>query len=305
MTTPATVPGGSGGNNSGAAASAANGGAAAASGNTGAGGSSAGASSAAATGATSAQDWTSGFTEESRGYVQNKGWKSNVDLLDSYRNFEKLQGVPQEQIIRLPKEEDAAGWRQVKERLGAPSKPEDYQLEVPKEGGNPELAKWASEQFHKLGISKKDGQEFIKAWNENQGAQSKSSKEAFQTKVAQEVSSLKKEWGAAYDQNCQAGKRAAAELGVDGPTIGKLESVLGTAATVKLFQQIGAKFGEGSFVAGNPAGGDGPMTPAQAKAKIKMNQGDPDFVKRYVSGNSKERMEMEMLHKYAYQDDNG
>ena len=51
-------------------------------------------------------DWTSGLTDEMRGYVQNKGFKAPQDVVESYRNFEKLHGVPQDRILKLPENLD-------------------------------------------------------------------------------------------------------------------------------------------------------------------------------------------------------
>lgn len=263
----------------------------------------AGSTSGLITSGTPAGDWTTGLNDETRGYVQNKGWKNPSDVLESYRNYEKLQGVPQDRILKLPADSNPQEMGAIYDKLGRPQNPDGYKIEVPKVGGDAELAKVMAKTFHDAGLSKSQADTVLKTWNDQLAGKSILATEAQQTKATQEVSALKKEWGAAYEVNCQMGKRAAAELGIDGAKIQQLETVLGTAATVKLFQQIGTKFGEGSFIQGNPGGtATGPMTPEQAKSRIKSNQGDPDFTQRYIQGNSKERQEMEMLHKYAYPD---
>ena len=69
-------------------------------------------------------DWTAGLPEEMKGYVQNKGFKDPSAVVESYRNFEKLMGVPQDRMIKLPeKAEDKAAWDSIYNRLGRPEKP--------------------------------------------------------------------------------------------------------------------------------------------------------------------------------------
>jgi len=48
-------------------------------------------------------EWYAGIADEGlRGYVQTKGFKDPGALAESYRNLEKLQGVPQERLLKLP-----------------------------------------------------------------------------------------------------------------------------------------------------------------------------------------------------------
>lgn len=264
-------------------------------------GSGAGTSQAAA----SAPDWTTGFNDEHKGFVQNKGWKAPTEMVDSYRNLEKLLGVPKEQLIQLPKDDDPASWESVHTRLGRPATPEGYKFETPKEG-SPEFTKWAAEQFHKAGLSEKQAKPLLENWNNFVKGMSEKKTQEFAGKIAADGQALKKEWGAAYDQNLDAAKRAAREFGVDAKVVDGIERSAGFAATMKFFQTIGQKLGESSYVSGNgsnsQAGGNGPMTPAQAKDRINSNRGDPAFVKNYLAGNSKEKAEMERLHKFAYPD---
>lgn len=306
------MAGGASGGSSGSA-----GGAAAASGSAGgaaaaqAGAQTSGGGGAPASGATSANgsppaglttDWTSSFNDGDKGFVTNKGWKAPTDVLESYRNLEKLVGAPPEQVIKLPKADDPQGWDSVFTRLGRPANPEGYKLEVPKEGGSPEFAKWASEQFFKAGLSEQQGQGIVKQWNEYQASQFQAQKDAYTAKTAVETSTLKKEWGAAYDQNLAAAARAARTFGVDPKAIGAMEASIGLAATMKFFQSIGSKLGDASYVAGSQPGGNGPLTPAQAKDRISTLKADNQWSKRFLEGSTKEKLEMEMLHKYAFPD---
>lgn len=272
---------------------------------TGAAGAQAGAGAGTGTansGAVPTADWTSSFNEDSKGYATNKGWKDPSQLLDSYRNLEKLQGVPQEQLLKLPKsDEPDTAWDSIYKRLGRPDTAEGYKLEVPK-GQDPAFSKQASEWFHKLGLSEKQGQNLTKMWNEYQANQGTAGKEAFNAQIHQQAANLKKEWGAAHEQNVAIAKRAAREFGVDAKTLDALDAAKGHDFTMKLLHSMGSKMGEATFHAGNGGAADsnGPLTPAQAQAQIKALKGDPGFSKKYIEGDHGARAKMERLHQFAY-----
>lgn len=261
-------------------------------------------SPAAGAGSGAPTDWTSTLNDDFKGFVGNKGWKDPSQVVDSYRNLEKLLGAPQNEVIRLPKDDDTAGWESVHSRLGRPATPEGYKLEVPKEGGSPEFAKWASEVFHKNGLSEKQGKGVVELWNKYAAESGAAQKQALTDKITAETTAIKKEWGAAYDQNRAVAQRAAREFGLPNNVMDAIESAAGTNATLKFLHAVGSKLGDAAWVGGNGGSNgsaNGPMTPAQAKERIAANRANPDFVKRYTQGGtgSKEYMEMAQLHQYA------
>lgn len=262
-------------------------------------GAAAGSSNSGNTAGTS-PDWTGSLNEDFRGFVQNKGWKDPGQVVDSYRNLEKLLGAPQNEVIRMPKEDDAAGWDGVYSRLGRPATPADYKLETPKEGGNPEFTKFASEMFHKQGLNEKQAKGLVDQWNGYMQQQTEGLQTAAAAKLKTETDALRKEWGAAHDQNMNIAKRAAREFGVDPSVVDALEKSGGFAAVMKTFHNIGSRMGEANFVSGNQGGGQGIPTPEQARSQINALKADPGFSKKYIEGDVKSRQQMEMLHKYAY-----
>lgn len=254
---------------------------------------------------TTAPDWTAALNEDTRGYVQTKGFKDPATVLDSYRNLEKLMGAPKERLLKLPeKDDDAQGWGEVYDRLGRPRDAKEYDIKLPEGMQDDKFAQWAKSAFHELGISKKAGDKLAGKWSEYIAGTQKVSVEAQQAKVAEEGTNLKKEWGAAYEQNVNAAKNAAAVFAVKGEIIDKIEGALGFAETMKLFQNIGVKMGEDKFVSGQSRQTDftGALAPEAARYRIKALQSDPEFVKKYTSGDLSSREEFERLHRYAFPD---
>jgi hypothetical protein len=247
---------------------------------------------------TSSSDWTSSFPEELRGYVQNKGFKDAGTVVDSYRNLEKLIGVPKEQLLKLPTKPDDAAWNDVYDRLGRPQKAEEYKFG--EKSADPEFVKFMKENMHKLGVSRTQGEQLAAKWDEYWGSKDQTNLQNQNQRVQVEETALKKEWGAAFDHNVSVARNAAREFGMDEATIDKLESAMGFANVIKFMHNIGSKIGEDKFVSSGPNAFRGPLTPEAARNQISALKADTDFVRRYTTGDVNARTEMQKLHEYAY-----
>lgn len=246
-------------------------------------------------------DWTSSLSDDMKGYVQNKGFKDAGMVLESYRNFEKLQGVPQERLLKLPENLDISTpeGRAIFERLGAPKDAKGYQIEVPKEGGDEKLAEAFKEFAFKNGLTQKQAEGIVKGWNELHASKAQAQVEAMVAKSNDQQVALKKEWGAAHDQNINIAKAATRNLGLSQEQVDALESSIGFDGTMKLLHKFGSATGEHGYVPGSPAGG-GILPPAAAQARIKDLQKDPGFAKKLMDKDSEATRQWNDLHKMAF-----
>lgn len=252
--------------------------------------------------APAAPEWLKGADETTVGYAQNKGWTEPKQVLDGYRNLEKLMGADKAgQTVVVPKdgaspEETAAFYN----RLGRPADAAGYKLPVP-DGADPAFSKVAAEQFHKLGLTAKQGESLTAWWNETAGSAKAQTDGAKQAQFEADAQSLRTEWGAAFEQNKVAASAAARGLGLDAPTIDKLESAMGHKGVMDFFYKIGAKMGEGSFVTGEKTESFGnAMTPGQAKARIAERMSDKSWTADYIGGNKEKLAEMTRLQGFAF-----
>jgi hypothetical protein len=241
--------------------------------------------------------WTESLDDDLRGFVQNKGFKEPVDVLNSYRNLEKLVGAPKERLLTLPEKEDDENWNQVWNRLGTPEKADDYQLEMP-ENADEKLAQWAKETFHQLKVPKGMAEGFIKAWNERVSGESTEMKEAIEAKIKQDEESLKKEWGAAYEKNTNIADQAARKFELTKEELTGLSQIMGPAKAMKFLHKLGQGVGESQFVGGDST--NDAMTPEQARGEIANLMNDGDFRTRLQNGESSAKQKWDRLHKYAY-----
>jgi hypothetical protein len=243
-------------------------------------------------------DWTTGLSEPHRAYVQTKGFKDTTAVLESYMNMEKAFGAKSEHVIKLPENMDTPEGRAVFERLGAPKEAKDYAINIPKEHGDEKLASGLREIAHKFAFTNKQVEGLVGWWNEMQGGALKAKGEESATKLADSQNNLKKEWGAAYDQNLNIAKAGAHKYGLDKAKIDALESTLGFDGVMKLLHGFGRATGEAPFVQGQQAHA-GVLAPSAAQAEIASLKKDPSFMKRYSAGEADALKKWENLHVQA------
>lgn len=243
-------------------------------------------------------NWYDGISDQDLlGYVQNKGWKDPADLANGYRNLEKLVGVDK---IPMPKDEaDAEGWNRVYDRLGRPTTAADYKLPVP-EGMDGKFAEMASGKFHELGLTAKQGQALAEWWNQTQGSAMEAQQQQMNAKAEADMSELRQEWGQAFDENIEFGRRAAREYGLDEAKLSALENALGTSELMKLMVRIGRSQGEAAFVTGESKGSTFGMTPAAAQQRIAALRQDPGWTAKYLNNDAEAKAEMSRLMSLAY-----
>lgn len=258
--------------------------------------------------ATGAFDWTkAGLDTDAMALVNDRQWKGVPDVLTSYRNLEKLIGVPPERVIKLPGDKDPAeSWGAVYDRLGRPKAATDYKIPLP-EGDTGEFAKAIAPIFHEAGLSQAQVQKIAEKHNALMVEQTKKATEAAKAAQERELVELKAEWGADYDKHNDTVDRAAAAFGMTKEHAVALKQAMGPKAAMKFLYAIGSKIAvEGQFVSGEKGGGGGfeSMTPEIAQAKITANVKDRSFMERFNSADpvvrGDARKEMERLHQFAY-----
>lgn len=250
-------------------------------------------------------DWLSGADDDTKGYIQNKGFKTPLDVITSYRGLEKLRGVPAERLLTLPeKMDDAAALRPIYERLGAGKSPADYKLPVP-EGDKGEFAKKAAEWMHEIGVPVGMAVKLSEKWNAHKAETTASAKGQGEQLLVQQQDKLKAEWGSDYDKRFTVAKGTAKELGLTAEAIDALEQALGFDGVFRLLHGVGQKFGEDKFITGQLGGGGaGPKGIEQAKAELQHVKSDADFMRTATDptkpGHADAKKRLHELQKSAY-----
>lgn len=246
-----------------------------------------------------AGNWVEGIADaDLRGYVQQKQFADPSALAQSYRNLEKLQGVPADRLLKLPEKDDDPAWGDVHARLGRPAKPEDYGFKVE---GDDAFAKRMAATMHKHGITAAQAKALEAENNTWIKEVIEADTQARQQKDAAEIQGLRTKWAGDYDKNVELGRRAGREFGLSEQEFKDIEASLGAGKTIELFAKIGAKLAEPSgFDPAGSGGGSGfGMTADQARTRIKTLQGDQAWTAKYLQGDAGAREEMDRLHRVA------
>ncbi len=242
--------------------------------------------------------WVDGLGDDLKGYVATKGFKEPKDVVDSYRNFEKLQGVPKERLLALPESLEGETMTPVWERLGAVKEAKELSIDVPKELADEKFSDFLKDTFHKLKVPRQMAETFAKEFVTRQ--KSLMEAEAADTKqaVATQFNDIKKEWGAAFEKNQNIANAAANKFGLTMDEVKALGASMGPAKALKFLHKIGEGLGEGTYIDGNNAGSDA-MTPLQAKSEIKALIRDTDFQRRMAAKDLDSIKKWNRLHEFA------
>lgn len=245
-----------------------------------------------------APDWMSGFSEDQKLFVKNKGYQGPNDLLDSYRNLEKLHGVPADRIVKLPEKMDSPEMRAVWEKLGAPKDAKGYGLPASKDEAEAKAVAAFENAFFEAGIPKTAAEKIMSKLAEFNNERTKNMTEAQKLAFTQSEQNLKKEWGQAFDQNTHMAKEAARALGMTEQQVNALGANLGHDGAMKLFHKLAGAVREADFVGGKPPGGV--RTPAEAQQEIKNLYSDQGFAEKLSKGDREAMDKWTNLHKLAY-----
>ena len=259
----------------------------------------------ATTPAPAAFDWNGlNLPPDLQHVVDSHGFTDPSMVLKSYSHLEKLHGVPPEQIIKLPKSNDAKEWDAVYAKMGRPESADKYVVTVP-EGQSADFATAAKAWFHTAGLSQAQVTKLTEQWNAHMDATTKAETAKVEQTNQISVNELKKEWGASYDEKAEIVDRAAETFGMTQDQLQVLKIGLGPKGAMQFLYNIGSKIAvESSTVPGMSSKGGFTMTPEQARAAIDAKRHDRNFSALFNSPDPKQRMEardeMDRLYKLGY-----
>lgn len=251
------------------------------------------------------QAWFTGADAELVGHIQTKGWhvkpaaEAALEAIRAHREAEKYLGAGVDKLVRIPDNNDPVQVKAFRDKLGIPADAAGYDFSAIKDSAGqapkPEFLDFARAQAAALGLSKDGATQLAQAMLK-QTEDTASSRSAVETAaLAEEKTKLAANWGANAEANGFIAKQAAAKLGVTAEQINALEKVVGYAATMELFRNIGTKIGEDRFVTNPNPAIPGVMSREQAADKMSQLKADKAWVDRYLKGDVACAQEMKAL----------
>jgi hypothetical protein len=203
--------------------------------------------------------WYDGADADTVGFIQNKKWDNPLKVINDYRNLEKFHGVPADQLVKLPKQDDVAAWDAVYNKLGRPEAPDKYGKDGLKlvEGFSIDDSKLNAFDAlaHKAGLTKTQRDMVYNGYFESEAKSLAGSQEADAQEKSLQEAALKKEWGNKYDERVELARRAFRAFvpqGVDPESVAAaFESSMGVAITAKMFANLADKMAEDTFKSNN------------------------------------------------------
>lgn len=202
-------------------------------------------------------------------------------------HLEKHFGVPEDQLLRMPANDDVEGMAKIYNRLGRPETFDKYEL--PAIEGFPKLAPEVEtrikEEFHKAGLNQSQVEKLMQLEASIGLEQAKATQEAEAAELAASELKLKSVWGREYETTlAQVQEFMVKEF--DDETLDRLEKT-GLDKDPSLIMVLGnvlRKYETGGALPGTGPGNGlrsrpGGMTPIEAQAAINAKTADLDFQK--------------------------
>jgi hypothetical protein len=189
-------------------------------------------------------------------------YASIEDLAKGHQHLMKTIGSDK---ISIPdKHATPDDWKALFNRLGNPEKLEEYDVKVNDESGlDGDFVDWYKQTAHELGVLPHQAQDLINKFVDRNTEFANGMKAEMETSLNETVSSLKQEWGQAFDHKVNAAQRAVKEIG--GEELAKALDRTGAGndpAVIKTFARVAEFLKEDSEVTGGKT--STVMTPGDA-----------------------------------------
>ncbi|MBD3263442.1 hypothetical protein GF374_03630 [Candidatus Woesearchaeota archaeon] len=231
-------------------------------------------------------DWKSLLSDEQKADPTIANTKDLPALADQLINAQKMVGSDK---VTLPgKDAKPEEWDKFYAKLGRPEKAEDYdftETQVP-EGltvGDDDVTAFR-QIAHELGLSKKQAARLYDFEIQRMGQQIDTAKTAIEQRNAEATENLKKEYGAAYDQNIALAQQLVTEYGGDDLKAFLNETGLGNdARMIRFAVKLARERAEDDLL--GKAKHEMALSPQEARQRIAELQRDKDFMEQYTDSN--------------------
>lgn len=236
-------------------------------------------------------EWFGEVDPDTAAYVSGKGWAEPKDLVESYRNVERMVGGK----VAIPDEGDEKGWGTLYDRLGRPASGNEYDLGTPPEHLPEGMGDWYKGLAHEMGLNQAQAAAGFTKMSEYLAESQQAATSANEERDSQQMIQLKAEWGSNYDGEIQAGKAAAKAFGFTADEIDAMAGSIGVGETLKRFAAMGHKIGEHGAEGEESTHAGFGMSKEKASARHAELMANPQFSARYQSGDKEALKEVDRL----------
>ena len=237
--------------------------------------------------------------DELRGEPSLQSFDSVDKLAKSYVHARKMIGADPDQMLQLPKEDDAEGWNSVYERLGRPNAPDGYDFELGDGEQSDEVADFKN-VAHELGLTNDQARNILGIYNQISQNDMAQEDEQFEQMNVEYLQDIQSEWGDSFNKNAELARRAFTDFASEELMDVLRETGLSNhPEMLKTFARIGQVLSEDNVLPGT-RGAIGGMTPVHAQESIDSKMADKEFRSAYLDGthpnHDRAVQEMQRLH---------
>ena len=221
--------------------------------------------------------------DELRGEPSLQSFDSVDKLAKSYVHARKMIGADPDQMLQLPKEDDAEGWDSVYERLGRPNAPDGYDFDLGDGEQSDEVADFKN-VAHQLGLTNDQARNILGIYNQINESQVADEDAQFEQMNVEYLQDIQNEWGDSFNKNAELARRAFTDFASEELMDVLRETGLSNhPEMLKTFARIGQVLSEDNVLPGT-RGAIGGMTPVHAQESIDSKMADKEFRSAYLDG---------------------
>lgn len=224
------------------------------------------------------------------------------DVAKSYHHAAKMVGMDKNQLLTLPKDDSPEAWEPIYKAIGKPDAPEGYGFDKYKDVIPPEELGEYAKLAHETGMGSKQFDALVGRFVEQTTMFKKQQAEQMERQVSEWQETVKKEYGAAYDEKIAFAQKAVEKFGLSD-VIKSNPEIFENPAIIKAFVEIGEKTSEGMVLANGDVS-HGKLAPNEAKMELAKMESDSATVKILLDKNHPQHQFMmskrNELFKYAY-----
>ncbi len=237
---------------------------------------------------------------QTKGYDMADPASVAAGLSKAYTEANKLLGAPHDELVRFPKNPMDPAYDTIRQRLGVPAAPADYDFTAVKFTDGTALDPAAEQAFRQAafvaGVPKDRVGAFAGAIVKHLESVDAADTVATQAALTAEKATLAANWGQNAVLNLEIAKQGAAALSFTPEDVGALESVVGYAKVMEALRRVGAAGLEDKTPFTGVNGGQGKIvTTEQAMARKKELLTDKDWGKRFLAGDERATAEMRAI----------
>ncbi|MCJ8336119.1 MAG: hypothetical protein MJH10_18100 [Epibacterium sp.] len=241
--------------------------------------------------------WYGSFeSEELRNYTEGKGFKGAEQVVQAYRELEKFRGVPETELVRIPKDADPDQLAEMYKKLGRPEDKTGYELDIADEAARD----WYAETALELNLNPTQARQMAEKAEARLTQLNEAQTQAFKEQTDDAVKHLRGEWGRDYDRNVQLAVEMERQTGV---SLDDASAVLGPQKAMEMYVELGKLKLGNDYVGPNQPPANAGTSPEIARQELDKLKASPEFQKRLNSMDEQTRMravhEMQGLLKKA------